>query len=234
MQVLTIPDLHGRDAWKPALSSPEYGVADKIIFLGDYVDSHYLDDDTILGNFQEVIDLKIREPERVELLLGNHDIQYLYFPSFRCSGFRPGMQMKLTGLFTEYRELFLVAFQIKDYLWTHAGVTNGWIQKNKDVLERMGLKNGNYAETFNHMMTSEENGLLHQVSFYRGGNHQYGGITWADRRETTESPLQGMHQLVGHTPVSEPVLFESSAWEATILYLDCLQTMKKFRLISLD
>ena len=38
MKVLIIPDVHGRDFWRKAISREEY---DKIIFLGDYTDPYY-------------------------------------------------------------------------------------------------------------------------------------------------------------------------------------------------
>ena len=50
MKVLIVPDVHGRDFWKQAVNSD----ADKIIFLGDYLD-HYpgeSDTDHDIDNFE--------------------------------------------------------------------------------------------------------------------------------------------------------------------------------------
>jgi hypothetical protein len=47
-----------------------------------------LPDLTIDRNLQDIIALKKACPEKVLLLLGNHDVQYMFYPHFRSSGFR--------------------------------------------------------------------------------------------------------------------------------------------------
>jgi predicted MPP superfamily phosphohydrolase len=87
MKHIAIGDLHGRDTWQQVNTK----LYDKVIFLGDYVDSHTLSDLVILENLKKIIALKKRPPEKVVLLLGNHDAHYLHYPRFECSGFRPTM-----------------------------------------------------------------------------------------------------------------------------------------------
>lgn len=70
MKIMIVPDTHGRDFWKQAIDSD----ADKIIFLGDYLD-HYPDESTYyhdIANFLEILDFKKNNPDKVILLLGNH------------------------------------------------------------------------------------------------------------------------------------------------------------------
>ena len=73
-QWLIIPDIHGRTFWKDAVSQYEDKV-EKIIFLGDYLDP-YLDEGITrkdaIRNFEEIIDYKINNSDKVVLLLGNH------------------------------------------------------------------------------------------------------------------------------------------------------------------
>ena len=78
MKILVIPDLHGNDIWEKIVEQ-EINNVDKIIFLGDYVDSYHLSDDKILLNLRNVITFKIRNKDKVELLLGNHVYLYLNF-----------------------------------------------------------------------------------------------------------------------------------------------------------
>ncbi len=230
MQVLTIPDLHGRDSWKNALE--QFPHADKIVFLGDYVDSYDLGNHIIYDNLYEIIQFKKGETERVELLLGNHDIQYMFFPKYRCSGFRPSMQYDLFGLFNENKRFFNVAFQVNNNLWTHAGVSENWLEENFHVIVQYGLTDNNYAEVFNVMLNSKDNDVLHQVSNLRGGYDDYGGITWADKQETMAAPLKNMNQYVGHTPLPKPFRYHMKGYDASITYLDCLQTVEEFRVIA--
>ena len=77
-QLLIIPDVHGRTFWKDAVSQYEDKV-EKIIFLGDYLDPYPDEGITRKGairNFEEIIDYKINNSDKVVLLLGNHDLHY--------------------------------------------------------------------------------------------------------------------------------------------------------------
>ena len=78
-KVLVIPDIHGETFWKePAQKYIDQ--VDRIVFLGDYVDPYEeegIDGDAALGCFFDVLDLKAKNPEKVVLLLGNHDLHYL-------------------------------------------------------------------------------------------------------------------------------------------------------------
>ena len=70
MNIVIVPDVHGRDFWKKVLNTE----ADKIIFLGDYLD-HYPDESTNehdIENFKEIIQFKKDNSDKVTLLLGNH------------------------------------------------------------------------------------------------------------------------------------------------------------------
>jgi len=83
---------------------PEY---DKYIFLGDYVDSFDETDAVILFNLQEIIKFKQKYPEHVVLLLGNHDLQYMFSMKLHgCSGYRPSMYQELHKLFNDDKGLF--------------------------------------------------------------------------------------------------------------------------------
>ena len=95
MKVIAIGDLHGKDCWKEV----DFSRFDKVIFLGDYTDSFSETDEEIFTNLREIVHLKKTNREKFVLLLGNHDVQYLHFPYYNCSGFRPEAQKELTGFF---------------------------------------------------------------------------------------------------------------------------------------
>jgi predicted MPP superfamily phosphohydrolase len=71
MRIIAIGDLHGKDCWL-TIDPDKY---DKIIFVGDYVDASDISREKIVENLEQVIAFKLKHPEKVELLLGNHDIQ---------------------------------------------------------------------------------------------------------------------------------------------------------------
>ena len=85
LEVLIIPDVHGREFWiKPVKDVLEN--SDKpVIFLGDYLDpySYELEGTGIhpqehaIDIFKQVIDTKKQYSERVTLLIGNHKVQFV-------------------------------------------------------------------------------------------------------------------------------------------------------------
>lgn len=220
LKTISIGDIHGRWYWK-GIDPKQY---DKIIFVGDYVDQFPpMTDTEIQSNLLDIIQFKKDNPDKVILLLGNHDIQYLFLEDgFGCSGFRPSMAESLYSIFTHNKDLFQAAFQIGNYIWTHAGISTIWYDYNKNVIEKTAEKfeTANLADTFNHMLWMNSNRLLHQVGRCRGGAYPCGGITWADRRETSTDRMPGLHQIVGHTPIKQITTFGDQ--ENSITYIDVL------------
>ena len=77
--MLVIGDIHGQDFWKSIVN--EHMDEDYIVFVGDYFDSYSIGSKKILDNFRKIIKLKQTYPDKVKLLLGNHDIHYYYLNS---------------------------------------------------------------------------------------------------------------------------------------------------------
>ena len=76
MVTLFIGDVHGRDLWKQAIESEH----DRVVFVGDYFDSYDIPFSIQQYNFNEIIQFKRANPNKVTLLLGNHDMN-LYVKS---------------------------------------------------------------------------------------------------------------------------------------------------------
>lgn len=193
MRIACIGDLHGVDRWKEVKEME----VDEVVFVGDYVDSHDLDDSAIFQNLQEVLAFKREANEKVTLLLGNHDVHYLYHPNFRATGFRNSMQQMLTQLFQENQSLFQVAYAIDSYLITHAGVSKSWVSQHIGApYDAKSL-----AEALNRMQFDGDSlQQLAEIGVARGGRASYGGPFWCDfHRELFLDPILGIHQVVGHT-----------------------------------
>jgi hypothetical protein len=227
MKIATIPDLHGKDTWKK-INPDDF---DKIIFLGDYVDASYRStpdnmkfsdlleikideengktDDEILENLLDIIELKRKYPEKIQLLLGNHDIPYYYYSidSVRynrtmCSGHRNSMLLSLSNIFMQNKNLFKIAYQIDSILWTHAGLT----QSAYNLYFRNKLPDDytKWADELNRLFVIGNNDLFH-ISHYRGGKSQYGSIFWAHIKEFTDLGDYNLPvtQIVGHNRVKD-------------------------------
>ena len=223
MKILAVGDLHGKDRWKKI--NPEEH--DYIVFMGDYVDSFTVTPDKILDNLKELIDFRKKHPDKVILLLGNRDIQYMDYPHYRCTGFNSFFQMDYTELFRANRNLFRVASQFRDYLFTHAGLSNSFARHNlKEYYDSILNKEISVAELLNRIQNSEKQAMLHSVSDLRGGPDPFGGITWADYRETSVDLLPGYHQVVGHTPQKKITKVEGE--DCSMVYIDVLDTLETF------
>ncbi|MVM37904.1 metallophosphoesterase [Spirosoma sp. HMF3257] len=232
MKFLTISDLHGRTVWKEA----NLTLYDRVIFLGDYTDSYIVDDETIYTNLNEIIQLKIKQPEKFVLLIGNHDAQYLHFPNYRCSGFRAWAQSDLTDLFIKHKSQFQMAYQHGLYLFTHAGVTNKWLNrflKNTGNEALPSTPTYNLARLLNevHNESIQGQNLLFDVSSRRGGHDPFSGPIWADRSETKVDYLAGFYQVVGHTPIDKFITIGDE--QGSITYTDVLQTKTAFYEITI-
>ncbi len=180
--------------------------------------------------------VKRRKPDKFVLLIGNHDAQYLHFPHYRCSGFRPWAQPALSNLFAKYEALFQVAHQQDAYLFTHAGVTNRWLARLLSKTGKQGLAiapDYDLAGLFNdvHQQAMRVQNLLYEVGPKRGGYDPFSGPVWADRSETKIDYLTGFHQVVGHTPVDDFTTFSGES--GSITYTDVLQTKTQFYEITI-
>ena len=208
---LTIGDLHGRRTWYHAvtpwvLRSPDHVV----IFLGDYVDSFTVPLVEQRDNLTEVLAFQQLYPEQVVLLLGNHDAHYLWPDAPRGSGFSVAGHAVLHPIFRENAACFRLAYQHdtpdgQHYLWTHAGVSNAWLEAVPPFDAPVPV--ATLADALNLM--SEAGRLrphLLTVGGARGGQGA-GGPLWADAQELTH-PLPGYHQIVGHTALlaGEPLV----------------------------
>jgi len=226
VDILSISDIHGRYMWRNAPLDD----ADHVVFLGDYVDSMLYDDDEVISNLEAIIRYKKKNRDRVTLLVGNHDIQYLYYPLYPCSGFNPAVQPTLSKLFRENQNLFQVAYQQGSVLYTHAGVSATWLSRllshtgqSERILGPTDDLAGFLNDLYQHAIMRE---YLFEVGPKRGGVAPTGGPVWADRTETSGDLLAGFHQVVGHTPT--PVFQTIGNETASITYTDVLGTKTDF------
>jgi len=200
--ILIIPDVHGRTFWKKAVNTVKYT---KIIFLGDYVDPYQwegIDNLSALSNFKDILSLKTKNPENVVLLLGNHDMSYFsnLYHDLACSDRHDWiLEDELNHLYRSSTSYFQLAHEEtiggRRYLFSHAGVTQPWLQQNIDIIKEPD------GEHLNQLIKSDEGiKTLAQAGLLRGGDYLSGSVVWADVNELASSkPLPDTYQIVGHT-----------------------------------
>jgi len=271
MKIMSIGDIHGRSQWKDAIFGstmdyehwrreadqgiveimadqyPKLQSLDKIVFVGDYVDSFDIKNPEMKLNLEDIIHFKRTYPDKVVLLLGNHDIQYIV-PNQICSGYRPEMKHDFGDIFNRNIDCFQLAYyhetedpykNIKRTLWTHAGVTQGWVRMAKNFCERDNFR---HKEDFKDADAIRIDELLNRMWEYRldilftvdgdsGGMSQWAGPLWVRPRRLTWEALEGYDQVIGHTPqrtIKTMVTEKASETQYThmidtIFLIDCLE-----------
>lgn len=222
--LVIIPDVHGRSFWREAASLCPDG---EFIFLGDYLDPYPVEDISegeAFAGLLDIIDLKKRNPDRVTLLWGNHDLHYLY-PEMMGSRYDFRNAERNARLFWDNQTLFKMAHETvaggKRFLFSHAGVGRGWIDRSFPGLKTEELT----AELFNDLVGYPRfMKALEDVSSYRCGGEPWGSMVWADVQEqgNEENQLPGIVQVFGHTQVAMPFNFENRIY--------CLDCRRCFRL----
>lgn len=214
-KIFIIPDVHGRTFWKKAYDLID--VMDKVIFLGDYLDPYSHENISpieAINNFEEIIEFKKRYYDKVILLIGNHDLHY--WSEFKrwwgCRRIDSSFDY-ISKLFLDNINCFRVSYKLDRYLFTHAGVLNGWLKLiNGDTK----IGDSTYAELMEfpqHLITIDNLddllqipyglNMLFMVSAERGGDFTYGSCLWADVHEhlypIKEGRIPEIYQIFGHT-----------------------------------
>lgn len=227
---LIIPDVHGRMFWKEAvLKYPNMPV----IFLGDYLDPYHnhiedISADEALRNFEEILAYKRANSKRVVLLLGNHDLHYLW-GDMDCSRKDKKNEMLIRNMFEQNWDLFDLVNGLecngKFVICSHAGILPGWMKMR---LPDINLLDSNVlCHKLNDLLRNEDtrseyiHHLLIDASWDRGGISDYGSPVWADCSEHLSPKQQhkggeislalanDVYQLFGHSQqIEDPVYGE--------------------------
>jgi len=220
MNVLIVPDVHGRTFWRRAKELVKQ--YQKIIFLGDYLDPYSqegINPDMAFIEFKEIIEFKKKYPKKVTLLLGNHDLHYLspyFIPSSRRNNFKADEYQKV---YEENKDLFTCFKMFRSFghkwLFSHAGVTQHWLRQNKILLPEL------LEKSIDELLDNKGirwGGLLEQVSYYRGGDCPWGSPVWADLYEAQNEAMvldEKLTQVVGHNQIKEMCQAEG------VVFTDC-------------
>lgn len=136
MKIIAIGDIHGRTSWTHVYDE-DLNSIDRIIFIGDYFDTHHdITQEEQIINFKNIIEFKKEYPDKVVLLIGNHDFHYMGDFSMTYSGFDATRAFDIRELLNSALKEGLIQashFEKTDaigVLFTHAGVTETWANNN--------------------------------------------------------------------------------------------------------
>lgn len=198
MKTLVIGDLHGAlDIATKALAQTE---TERVVFVGDYVDSFDRTVDDQIETLLVVLTACEDNPDRVTALFGNHEMSYLD-PHGRCSGWSSATEYHMIHLAPRMKKAFKYHTTVGKFLVTHAGVSARLLSATDIELDEY-LDMGEYS----------------QVGWARGGSNPCGGLLWCDFNTEFE-PIPEVPQIFGHTHYSQQHTFKTNNGSYNI---DCL------------
>jgi len=221
MKIVVIPDVHGSSYWKELVKID----ADIYVFLGDYMDSFIYSHKEQIDNLSNIIYFANNNRNKVRLLIGNHDAHYFMYgrpgwKEVRGSGYSNSLQFKIYTLYESNANLFNVAYQTGEYVFTHAGIVSQWY--NKFIKPLLNYKPElSIADGLN-LLYSTNPFAYSYVSQYRGGNEAFSSPLWTDKDELIGdiNPLH-LHQIVGHTQLDKVSSYTHA--NGSFYFTDCGQ-----------
>ena len=199
MKILICGDLHTKyhilEGVKSVANDYDY-----IIFLGDYVDEWDTVPEASYNILNSLIEFKKANPEKVILLLGNHDLSEWLGGAFVCSGYNYLTSSLVRPLFEQNEDLFDLSCTYHDILFSHAGLTKNWAKR---YIGSTTFTAQEYSVTMNQKFHDRHEDFLHglaQAGSARGGKGLPSPI-WADRTELMVDRYFHFRQVVGHSPI---------------------------------
>jgi predicted phosphodiesterase len=196
MKILALGDTHGRRDWEKVTDQP----FDQLVFIGDYFDSFDKGFQEQMDNFQAICAYKRLYPDKVTLLLGNHDFHYTPLAmnfGERYSGFQRGVGRDITEALEENKDILQMAYQHGHWLLTHAGVTQIWLEAVQKDLE-MQAEEGQVGDFINEVYHNSPRFFTFQGWDPYGDDPTQSPI-WVRPASLLNNGLPGYNQVVGHT-----------------------------------
>lgn len=232
IHTLIVPDVHGRWFWKEPVEKALSESNANIVFLGDYLDPYpheWIDCDMdyhliTIDRFKGIIELKKQYPDRITLLLGNHDCTYALGDDICKCRTDYENRKEIEDLFIENKTLFQIAKEDdingKHFIFSHAGMLRKYFTsffKGLDWDKINPVDFFNNAWEMDNYQVTDKLGIIDKCRGWCMGN-KYGSPVWSDIRmwEDVKPEDTFGFNIVGHTQmIDKPIIFD------TIACLDC-------------
>lgn len=237
MRIIALGDTHGRAFWKLIVRREKF---DKLIFIGDYWDSFDIPYKEQYQNFLDIIAYKEANPDKVVLLLGNHDFHYTPVASMygdKYSGYQKDKCYTIAHAMATHKSLIQVAHLHDNYLFTHAGVTQVWINRIQGL---KSLDKFVVEEPIDKYINDLYQYKPAWFTFYEYDRSGYGESVgqspiWVRPQSLNEDAYGDYIQVVGHTGqermATEPVKFLGSG---SGMFIDTLGSSGEYLIIEDD
>ena len=204
--IVNIWDIHWTNIWEKIAEKEKD--ADKIVFIWDYFDSYDLSWDVQLENFQRILDFKKKNRDKVDIILWNHELNYILdgkdWSSWYNIGHNEGYSEKIKNILEENIKEFKVVTKIDDILFSHAWFSNTWIERTNHL--NLDLEN-NFEEEINNLFMStykNEDSLFNY--YWEDRSNKWNNINqwpfWIRPESLSKDWIEGLKQVVWHSYVN--------------------------------
>lgn len=231
MKILCVGDVHG-DKIPLLIAKEKAPDVDKIVFLGDYVDSfeNYWPAQKVVLN--DIISFKKELGNKVVLLLGNHDLAYFKSsPQFALiSGHQHKYHWNVKEFLEEHFSLFDIFHQEQAWFFSHAGVSSAWLEYPMGYEYPIAKPIGPWTlENVDFHFKQ-----MHFDSFNHHGRDPYGNdkvesCVWIRPPALMKFGPEGFNQVVGHTEFGE--VDKDNYWG---VYDRCMQRENGDKFVFID
>jgi predicted MPP superfamily phosphohydrolase len=195
MRIISIGDLHGKNHWEKVINKYDF---DLLIFVGDYFDnlSGISNKEEIL-NFKNLLKYKEKYPDKVIILIGNHELHYLKGINEKYSGFQTIHKYDIQDILEEaLSKNYLKACHLEDnFLFSHAGVTKTWLNNvGYDYEEKIDIF---INDLFKYKPQNFKFTIGNNLSGY--GDDICQSPLWVRPNSLIKDCVDGYNQVVGHT-----------------------------------
>lgn len=229
MKIIAIGDIHGKDVWKKVRETiDEY---DKVVFVGDYFDSFDIPYQEQEENYLKIIAFKNKYPDKVVLLMGNHDLHYYagVHMRYHYSGYQRLQANRIDEILK--REINNGNIQCaytynengNDFVFTHAGLTQNFVQSIMGEEEDFSIQD----------VVNKLNETLYYkpLQFDIRGLDPYGdsihdGCMWVRPRSLIFDSIKNCTQIVGHTKM-DSILIKKFENDITLCFIDTFDHNKE-------
>jgi hypothetical protein len=222
MKIIALGDTHGRDIWKQIVKVEED--FDKFIFIGDYFDTREgIDASTQIQNFKEILEFKKANPDKVFLLIGNHDFHYLKGCGETYSGYQQYAAMDINEVLQPAVTSghMQICHVFDEYIFSHAGLTKTWCENNE-----IDLYNIEESVNVRFMKNMESFKFEYGENLDRSGDDVTQSPIWVRIPSLFRDMVKGFTYIVGHTTVKEMYM------ASNIAAIDCLGTSNEYLVIQ--
>lgn len=234
-KILIIADVHGRTTWKDIIEKEN---PDKVIFLGDYVNTHNpnISSDQQIEQLYSILSYKDENPDKVILLRGNHDLanlgaswhnnpdnlfQEIAVPYYWTKGwsefdkkvFQYMSTRDVTNWFLKNTQWIYIDEDLKT-IFSHAGISTKWLRQCIQpciAMTELDMPEDS-LRVINMIGPCEVFGFIPNKLSDKDGSSATQSCTWIRPWILKDYMIEGYKQVVGHTPQDKVTELYPNLW----------------------